>query len=126
LLVQAIAAPPEQIGKGLTDGGLTGPLSLGNVAQNRALASVFRAAAMRELSRAQAEALAPIRESILTAMAIEDDGARRAALVKIQKDLPTNLKTVSARSGEVVTALSDIIGTALMSGATTAAARQAV
>ncbi len=112
---------PAQIGKGVGDSGVGGALSLGNSVSS----AVFRAAAMRELSAAQAQALVPLAERIRSASDIEDTGKRREALEAIKKDLPNIFRSVSARSGEVVSALSDIIGTALLSGATQAAAKQA-
>lgn len=113
-------AVPAQIGKGPGDQPATGPLSLGNAIQS----DVFRAAAMRELTTAQAQALVPLAERINKAAAIVDDAERRAALENIKKDLPLIFKSVSARSGELVTALTKIVGTALLSGATQAAVAQ--
>ena len=120
------AAVPAQIGKGLGDGSPGGPLALGNVAEElfsniRANSDMYRAAAMRELTKAQAQALVPLRDRFVAAAAIEDDGKRREACEEIKKELPTIFKSVSARSGELVTALNDILGTALLSGATQAA-----
>lgn len=112
------AGADEQIGKGIGDGSPGGPLSLGN-------ADMFRAAAMRELTRAQAQALVPLAERLRKASDLQDDEARRKACEEIKKDLPKIFKSVSARSGELVTALEQIVGTALISGATQAAAAQA-
>ena len=118
-LLQAPAIP-AQIGKGVGDAGVSGALSLGN----SALGQVFRAAAMRELSAAQAKALLPIAERVRSLSEIDDDAKRLEAAESIKKDLPSIFKSISARSGEVVSALSDIIGTAALSGATQAAAKQ--
>ena len=111
----------QPIGKGIGDGSPGGPLSLGNAAVQSA---VFRASAMRELTKAQAEALVPLADRIHKASLIEDDAARAAACAEIKKDLPTIFKSVATRSGELVTALEKIVGTALISGATQAAAGQ--
>lgn len=121
---ELLQAPPQpaMIGKGIGDGGTGGALALGNVSQ---MGEVFRAAAMRELTSAQAKALVPLADRIRAASDIEDPDKRKLACEDIKKELPTIFKSVSARSGELVKALNDIIGTALLSGATQAAADQA-
>ena len=115
------AAGAAQIGKGIGDGGAGGALSLGNVSST--MGEVFRAAARREMTAAQARALVPLGERIGALASIEDPEKAREAADAIEKDLPNILKEVNARSGELRQAYEKIIGTALISGATKAAAR---
>ena len=122
--MQPVAPTPSYSAReSVTPGPGKARLELGNAGlENRAqMNAVFRAAAMRELTVAQghkaARRLWPER-IIAQQAAIDDDGARATALANIKKELPTIFKSVSARSGELVTAFEDIIGTALLSGAT--------
>jgi len=106
ILIQP-AAPPL-IGKGIGDEGLNGPLSLGNVA-----ASALRSMAIRELSAEQAKALVPFVQRIRVCAQIDDQQNRENEAALIKKDLPTIFKGVSDRSGELATALTDIIDLAV-------------
>jgi hypothetical protein len=112
-------ATPAELGKGVGDASPTGPLSLGNVQLNHA---AFKRQALRQLSLAQARALAPLRKRIVAAGEIENDEQRHAELLSIKKDLPIIFGSVSDESGELIRSLEDIIGTSLVSGAVEQAA----
>ena len=115
---------PADIGTGVADKGVTGALSLGNVADRRAMGAVFMAAARRELTAAQAKALVPVGERLKALADIQDPEKLSAAKEKFKKDLPELLKVVDGHSNELRQALTDIIGTSILSGATQAASRQ--
>jgi phage gp29-like protein len=123
-----VMTPPAmgaaQIGKGIGDSGPQGALSLGNIG-NSTMGDVFRAAAKREMTAAQAKALVPLGERIKALSAIEDPEKAREAAEAIRKDLPNILKEINSRSGELRQAFENIVGTAIMSGATKAAASHA-
>jgi hypothetical protein len=89
------------------------------------MGDVFRAAAKREMTAAQAKALVPLGERIKALSAIEDPEKAREAAEAIRKDLPNILKEINSRSGELRQAFENIVGTAIMSGATKAAASHA-
>lgn len=102
----------------------SGALGIGNSLANISPLQYasFKRAAMRNMSLAQARALAPLRKRIVAAGEIENDEQRQAALVAIKKDLPSIFARVSDESGELVRSLEDIIGTSLVSGAVEQAA----
>lgn len=109
------SAPPA----GLAPGPGLMPIRTANIAavgRN----GILRAESLARLSVAQAEALKPLRDRLREVSEIEDDAAREAALIKLQADLPGLYKAIS-KDPTVAKAFEEIIGTALIDGAATAA-----
>jgi hypothetical protein len=105
-ILTAPAAPP-MIGKGIGDEGEQGPLSLGN------MATFVRSVAIREITAEQAKMLEPLARRIRVMRQIDDPSNRQAEAAAIKKDLPEAFKTISGKSGELVTALSEIVEVAM-------------
>lgn len=81
---------------------------------------IFRAEALKKLTAAQAEALKPLTDRLAEISGIEDEATQDAALVKLHADLPKLFRQIS-QDPVLVTAFEEILGTALVSGAATAA-----
>lgn len=82
--------------------------------------ALYRAASLARLSASQSAVLKPLTIRLDEIADIEDDAQREAALIKLQRDLPKLYKTISA-DPELTTAFEEILGTALIDGAATAA-----
>ena len=80
--------------------------------------AAFRASALRDLAKAQAMANAALRTRFEEALGIDDDQERSSALMKLKQDLPRMLRA----HPELVAAWENIFGSAIVSGATEAAA----
>jgi phage gp29-like protein len=101
---------------------LASPLALANAAE-KGRAALFRAAALAELSAAQAETLRPLLDRLAEIEGIEDETAFDAALAKLQRDLP-RLARGALADPAVARALEKILGASLASGAAEAAQKQ--
>lgn len=77
-------------------------------------AAAFRSAALRRLGASVADDLRPARERLAAALDEPDEAKRRAALEALRSALPTLLRGTDSAAA---TAFSEILGTALASGA---------
>lgn len=86
-------------------------------------AVLFKAEALRQISAAQALALKPLLTRLAAVSDLEDDAAFDTALAALKADLPEIAKQVLSKdaTGELAKVWENILGTALVSGATTAA-----
>ncbi|MBI5770825.1 MAG: DUF935 family protein [Verrucomicrobia bacterium] len=84
---------------------------------------VFRAESLAQLSAAQRSALAPLVDRLREIEGMEDGDQQDAALAKLQRDLPQLYRAV-LRDPAVAQAFEEILGTALIDGAASAAAKQ--
>lgn len=84
---------------------------------------LFRGAALRALSAAQAAALRPLVARVLAVAEQEDDNQFDAALAALRTELPEIAKSILAgdATGELAKAWESILGPALLSGAAQAA-----
>jgi hypothetical protein len=99
------------------------PRPFGNQRPPDARFEIFRAQALRQLSRAQSEALRPLTDRLAEIVDIEDEAAQDAALLKLQNDLPHLLRGM-ASDPELLAVWEQIFATALVSGAVEAAEAQ--
>lgn len=106
-------APKQPFGFG--GGGQPG---FGNVAPAM---KKFQVASVDLVAKAEANALKPIRDRIATILDLDPEN-RPAALKKLKEDLPRMYRKV-AGSEELARALQDVIGTALVAGASEGAAQ---
>lgn len=81
---------------------------------------IFATQARATLSAAQASALKPLTDRLEEILGIDDETTQDAALIKLQADMPSLLKQISA-DPELIAAWESILGTALVSGAAEAA-----
>lgn len=78
----------------------------------------FLALAGRQLAKAQAETLKPLRDRLKAALALSNEQEFRAALAKIRHDLPSLLLKINQRP-ETARALEQAMGAAMVDGLTT-------
>lgn len=86
-------------------------------AANAGREQVFRAAAKEQILAARRAALGPLLERLAEIEAIENDQAREAALIKLQRDLPQLYRQI-ATDPDLVRAFEEAIGTSLLNGFT--------
>ena len=114
---EPMATPPPA--KPAFGGGLPGEAApFGNVADARFRR--YQVTSTDLVARAQADAIAPVRNRLLDISKLEKPEDRAAALKKLREDLPRLLKRV-AGSEALTKALEDAMGTALVIGATDSA-----
>ena len=83
--------------------------------------AIFRATALDRLSNAQRGALEPLLSQLREVGAMSDDTARKAALMKLQADLPRWYRRI-AQDPALVNALEEVYGASIVSAAAEASA----
>jgi len=83
--------------------------------------AIFRATALDRLSNAQRGALEPLLSQLREVGAMSDDTARKAALMKLQADLPRWYRRIAADPA-LANALAEVYGSAIVSSAAEASA----
>lgn len=112
-----IAAPAAQPIQGAPLSALA-PLSRNRASSITPPSEAYRAAALQRLGNALSQDLLPEREAFEAALAEPDEAKRRTMLLALRERLPQLLTEKEAKSSATVQAITDILGTALVSGAT--------
>jgi phage gp29-like protein len=114
------AAEKQAVANALARGGVT-PALLRHDARMAGKLAVFRATALERLLNAQRGALEPLLSQLREVGAMADDTARKAALMKLQADLPRWYRRI-ASDPALANALEEVFGSALVSSAAEASA----